>query len=113
MGPLRNFFLVCGILMLAACQRTDTTAATGPDVTVLLRDGTRISGAVVQSSAAQITLKTFDGSTRTFEMRDVRTVDYGDMAPPPPSPTGTRAHSDGAPTPPRYHPPESHISTKT
>ena len=127
MGSMRAHLLAalacCGVFVSAGCQKKDSAAATGPEATVVFRDGTRVSGEVLQSSPAQITLKAFDGTTRVLEMRNVRTVDYGDAAspagtPPPadvPRPEGRRArtHNDGPPTPPRYHPEESHISTTT
>ena len=116
-------FLCCGFFTSSGCQKKDAAAATGPEATIVFRDGTRVSGEVVQTSPAQITLKTFDGTTRVLEMRNVRTIDYGTAALPagPPAPAdGTRfegrrprIHNDGPPTPPRFHPEESHISTST
>ena len=128
MGSMRSHLLVAfacfGFVMSSACQKKDSAAATGPEATVVFRDGTRISGEVLQVSSAQITLKAFDGTTRVLEMRNVRTVDYGDATSPvatllPPAegarPLGRppRIHNDGPPTRPRYHPEESHISTTT
>ena len=110
----------CGFVLLSGCQKKDV-AAPGPEATVVFRDGTRISGEVVQTTPAQITLKAFDGTARVLEMRNVRTIDYGVAATSlvPPVVTSTpqgrlpRVHNDGPPTPPRYHPAESHISTTT
>ena len=111
-----------GFILSSGCQKKDV-AATGPEATVVFRDGTRVSGEVLETTPAQITLKAFDGTSRVLEMRNVRTINYGDptttpapqvatpartqQAPPP------RVHDDGPPTPPRYHPEESHISTTT
>ncbi len=111
------------MVLASGCQKKDSAAATSPEATIVLRDGTRLSGEVVQSSPAQITLKAVDGTSRVLEMRNVRTIDYGDETSPaatsPPAdgarPQGRRArvHNDGPPTPPRFHPEESHISTTT
>ena len=122
--------LACfGLFISTACQKNDSAAAAGPEATLVFRDGTRLSGEVLQVSPAQVTLKAFDGSTRVLEMKNVRTIDYGDStsqgatparavepqtprsaAQPPRLP---RIHNDGPPTQPRYHPEESHISTTT
>ena len=115
-------FLCCGFFASSGCQKKDSAAAAGPEATVVFRDGTRVSGEVVETSPSPITLKAFDGTTRVLEMRNVRTIDYGTAASPagPPTADGTRPegrrariHNDGPPTPPRFHPEESHISTTT
>lgn len=118
--------LACCGMLLTGCQKRDVLAS-GPEATISFRDGTRVSGTVLESTPAQITLRAFDGSTRILDMRNVRAVDYGDA----PAPTGKNStattttttttgvrktvpvHNDGPPTPPRYHPEESHISTRS
>jgi len=45
-----------------------------------LRDGTSYAGTVKSTSATAITLTGDDKSTRTIEMRDVKTIDYGEVA---------------------------------
>ncbi len=128
--PYMMVGLACCGMFLTGCQKRDVLAA-GPEATVSFRDGTRVSGTVLESTPAQITLRAFDGSTRVLDMRNVRGVDYGD-APAAPiaagrtttattatttTTTGVRrtvpVHNDGPPTPPRYHPEESHISTRS
>ena len=119
--------LACCGMFLTGCQKREVLAS-GPEATVSFRDGTRVSGTVLESTPAQITLKAFDGSTRVLDMRNVRGVDYGDapapmaagrnITPTTTTTTGARAkvpvvHNDGPPTPPRYHPEESHISTRS
>ena len=115
------------LLVSLACQQKQAVVAaplTGPEATIVLRDGSRVSGEVLATSPAQLTLKAFDGTTRILEMQNVRTVDYGPPAyqsrnpaygtvgnAPPPPVHRERAHNDGMPTPPRYHPEESHISS--
>jgi hypothetical protein len=60
-----------------------------------------------------------DNTTRTFAMKDVRSIDYGEAQPEPlPQPTAQTPPPSAnpfaeAPTPPRYHPPESTIQTKS
>lgn len=125
-----QWFMIAGLaccgMLLTGCQKRDVLAS-GPEATISFRDGTRVSGTVLESTPAQITLRAFDGSTRVLDMRNVRAVDYGD-APAPittgknttattTTTTGVRrtlpVHNDGPPTPPRYHPEESHISTRS
>ncbi len=113
------FFICCAFVLFPGCEKKDVATA-GPEATVVFRDGTRISGEVLQTTPAQITLKAFDGTARVLEMRNVRTIDYGDATSPAQAiANGTqqerppRVHNDGPPTPPRYHPAESHISTTT
>ena len=127
---------VCSALFVSlGCQQRQAVVAApvnGPQATIMLRDGSRVSGEVLATSPAQLTLKALDGTTRVLDMQNVRAVDYG----PPAYQTGNpgvsnyvagnisgsttaplvrreRAHNDGMPTPPRYHPDESHISSAT
>ena len=125
--PLSFRAAACSAFICSAAFVGCQKATTGADATVILRDGSRVSGEVLDSSATQLTLKALDGSTRQIEMRNVRAVDYGPegwaktyapaaptpAAPTPAAPASAPVHHDGMPTPPRFHPPESHITTKT
>lgn len=126
---LQLAFVCFASLVSFGCQQKQAVLAApanGPEATIVLRDGSRVSGEVLATSPVQLTLKAFDGTTRILEMQNVRAVDYG----PPASQTGSsasgnrgnsqtqqlrpeRSHNDGMPTPPRYHPDESHISSTT
>lgn len=122
-APILVAFAYCSFFMSSGCKNNNSVPAAKTDVTVVLRDGTSVAGEIVESTPQQITLKAYDGTTRVLEMRNVRTVDYGQagsqaVAPAPPLPatqTGRleRVHNDPPPTPPRFHPAESHISTTT
>ena len=50
-------------MLVAGCQKKNADTATPPEATVVLRDGTRLTGAVLDMSAAQLTLKTPDGTS--------------------------------------------------
>ncbi len=96
--------------------------------TVLMRDGTQVSGIVTASSPSQITLAGDDNTTRTIPMKDVQSVNYDQQpvaqaeAPPAaaPSQSGPPARQ---PQPPvqsqqpvhqgHYHPQQSAVQTKT
>ncbi len=112
---------------LTSCAKKDTT---GPQATVTMRDGTVFAGTVTKSSPSEITLAMDDKSTRTFEMKDVRSVEYGELpaapatqaegsAPPAQQGEGRRAAAPArreraqSATPPRYHPPEQTVPTRT
>jgi hypothetical protein len=96
---MRNFWITMpaiGALLLAGCaQQPATPAADAPRATVVMKDGRRISGLVTASSPSQITLTPDGGVAQTISMRDVRRVDYADVATAPP------ATAPGAPAPER------------
>jgi hypothetical protein len=71
---------VFSLVLLASCARQDSATAPAaadlPHATVMMRDGTRLSGTVAASSPSEITLNVDGGAARTIAMRDVRRVDY-------------------------------------
>ena len=105
---------------LTACARREPAASPGPQATVVLRDGTSVTGAVVESSASEIRLIGTDNVTRTIAMNKVKSVDYGDAeaaqpaSPPPqsePAPMDRREperHHE-----PHYRPAQAQITTRT
>lgn len=88
------------VLLLAGCSKqpsAPTPAADAPRATVIMRDGSRVSGQVTASTPSEITLNTDAGATRTIAMKDVRRVDYADSAAPAPPPTaGAPATAPGS-----------------
>ena len=72
---------VFSLVLLASCAKQDSTTAPAaadlPHATVMMRDGTRLSGTVAASSPSEITLNVDGGASRTIAMKDVRRVDYG------------------------------------
>ena len=94
-------------LLVFSCANNDATA--GLHATVFLRDGTSYAGTVKSTSATAITLTGDDKSTRTIDMRDVKTIDYGEVAAAAPA-----AAPPVEPAPVvRAHPVASNISTRT
>jgi hypothetical protein len=106
------------ILLLSSCTKTSGDQ----HATVLMRDGTSVSGTVLSSSAAEIQLAGDDKANRTIPMAQVRSIEYDDT-PPAASPTPAANTSPApatAPARPRpvphrdhYHPEESAITTRT
>jgi hypothetical protein len=115
--PKQTGLLVLLFLLLSSCATKETDR---PHATITMRDGSTITGNVVSSSAAEITLAGDDKSSRTIPMNQVKSIEYDDApqaaaAPPtntatttPPKPARTElAHRD------HYHPPQAVVSTKT
>jgi hypothetical protein len=127
---------------LAALTSCNRNTGGGQHGTVLMRDGTSISGTVVSASGSEIQLSGDDKVTRTIPMAQVRSIEYDDT--PPATAAGNTPPSAGVPpaasappaasTPPatsappaasaparpresahreHYHPAESAITTKT
>jgi hypothetical protein len=102
-------FALIPLAFLASCakQEAPPPAAELPHAAVVLRDGTRVTGAVAASTPAEITLNLDAGGSRTIAMKDVRRVDYGDTAttvkatPPATAPGGAPPAAAPAPAPAR------------
>jgi len=66
-----------------------------------MRDGTRVAGAVATTTPAEITINLDAGGSRTIPMKDVRRVDYGEVAtaakPAPPATAPVPAEPGTAP----------------
>ena len=101
------------LLVLVSCARKD---AAGPHATVLLRDGTQVTGTVTESTPRQLVLTADDGARRTFDMTQVKSVHYDEHRPE----TGGSAAQPGEPAAAERdpvhdshpHPEESAIRTK-
>ncbi len=111
-------------LLFGSCARQDTAPATGPQATVFLRDGTKFAGTVVKSSPAEVTLAGEGANSRTFDMKDVKSIEYGEPATQPQAQAPVEPRSaEGQRVPAREparatapierpHPAESAIRTK-
>jgi outer membrane lipoprotein SlyB len=81
------------VAMLTSCAKKEASPADAPHATVSMRDGTAVSGKVLQSSASEIKLLGDDNVTRTIPMTQVKSVDYGEAAPA----AGEQAQTPAAP----------------
>src|SRR5262245_19529228 len=63
--------------LAAACA---STPGSGPHATVLMRDGSTLTGTVTATSAAEITLRGDDNATHTVPMTQVKSIEYDDAA---------------------------------
>jgi hypothetical protein len=108
-----------GTLFLASCANKQ---ASGQHATILMRDGTTLTGTVTATSPSEITLAGDDKATHTVPMTQVKSVEYDDTtAPasptqpgstPTPRASAARAASDSMHEH-HYHPTRAEIRTKT
>src|SRR4051794_34296302 len=96
---------ILSVLLLAACTQKDSSEA-APDsnaqhATVLMRDGSTVTGTVTASTPSQITLNSDAGGTRTILMKDVKSVQYGDAGNEAGRPTAAAAAAPARPRPDR------------
>jgi hypothetical protein len=95
------------ILLLASCGgQTTVSEAEAPTATVLLRNGTKLVGKVVESSPKQIKIAVAGNPPQTFLMADVKRVEYAEAAPPPATAPSPSAGGAPAATPPPAPAPE-------
>jgi hypothetical protein len=94
---------VFGVLALAffvtSCgNKEQATSQSGPHVTVSLRDGTSVSGILVDNSPTKITVAGDDGISRTIPVNQVGSINYGNA---PASPQPVAADAPAPPAPPQ------------
>jgi YMGG-like Gly-zipper len=106
------------LLFLASCTNKP---ATGPHATVVMRDGTTLTGAVTATSPTEISLAGDDNTTHTVPMTQVKSIEYDDAAaaqaaasPASASPGAPRlARRSSPPHENHYHPTRAEITSKT
>ena len=98
------FLLLVGFL--SSCSNSGAPAADAPHATVLMRDGSRLTGTITASSPSEITLVGEDKSSQTIAMKQVKSIAYDDAKPADPAQTET-FHED------HFHPSKAAIHTKT
>ena len=117
--------IICALLLLSACAKQQGAANSEQShATILMRDGTTVSGTVTATSPTEITLASDNGVTQTVPTKQIKSIAYDDTAAPPASPasslapaaagaeSATRAQSDSVHEQ-HYHPSRAEIHTKT
>src|SRR5215467_9973133 len=100
---------------MAACAKE---TGTGPHATVLMRDGTTLTGNVTATSPSEITLAGDDKTNHTIPMTQVKSIEYDDAAAAQAQASASPAapalkHRSSAPHENHYHPTRAAITTKT
>src|SRR6266446_4243925 len=114
------------LLFLASC--TNKTASR-QHATILMRDGTTLTGIITATSPAEITLAGGDNATHTVPMTQVKSIEYDEAPVAQSSATQTSDANSGTPARPtrrsaasraddaahehHYHPTQAEIHTKT
>ena len=108
------------ILSLVSCANKQVA---GSHATILMRDGTSLTGSLTATSSSEITLAGDDGKTHTVPMTQVKSIDYDDTTAAQGPPTQTASPSrppalatrteSGALHEHHYHPTRAEIRTKT
>jgi hypothetical protein len=107
------------LFLLASCTNKP---ASGSHATILMRDGTTLTGTVTATSSAAITLAGDDNTTHTVPMTQVKSIEYDDTSAAPTSATQTGATPPSTSAPRaaseslhqhHYHPTRAEIHTKT
>lgn len=106
--------MLCILLLLASCSAKPS----GQHATILMRDGSTLTGMVTATSPSQITLAGDDNTTRQIPMTQVKSIEYDDVQAGQSSATQSAANSrqPGRTSGSRYerhHPTQAEIRTKT
>ena len=124
LNRIRRTIFVCATLgalsFLASC--TNKQAPSGQHATILMRDGTSLTGTVTATSPTDITLAGDDNTTHAIPMTQVKSIEYGDTGAAQTSAAQNSAGQPGATAHRRssdavhehhYHPTQAEIHTKT
>ena len=114
-----RFVLFLYLAFLFACASQNAVPANAPTATVLMRDGTKVQGKIVESSPTQIRISSDGKPVQTILLSQVKRVDYAE-APPAAAPAAPHAPA-AAPAPPasapaedeHVHAPSSAVTSRT
>ena len=109
--------MLCVLLVLASCS---AKPGTGQHATILMRDGSTLTGTVTETSPSEITLAGDDNTTHQIPMTQVKSIEYDEAqgsqnsstqpAATPSQSSSGRTHGSGHE---RHHPTQAEIHTKT
>ena len=87
---MRLLAIAIPMLFLASCAKQEAPSGAGaPQATVVMRDGTTVSGAVTSSTTTEVKIAESNGGTRTIPMSQIRSIEYGEPVPAPAVSTST------------------------
>src|SRR6516165_2271375 len=108
----RTILAGASLVILSFLSACTNKAAAGPHATILMRDGTTLSGTVTATSPSEITLAGDDNTAHTVPMTQVKSIEYGDATAAPGSASAARRASDSLHER-HYHPTRAEIRTRT
>jgi hypothetical protein len=105
---------ICALSFLSSCANKEGASTSDrPHAAVLMRDGTRVTGAVTATSPGEITLSGDDNVAHTIPMKQVKSVEYDDAAATPGEPASAARSESNSLHEHHYHPTQAQIHTKT
>ncbi|HZC24017.1 MAG TPA: hypothetical protein VE866_11810 [Candidatus Binatia bacterium] len=109
--------MLCILLILASCSAKPSA---GQHATVLMRDGSTLTGMVTATSPSEITLAGDDNTTHQIPMTQVKSIEYDDAqaaqnssTQPAATPSESSSRRPAGSRHERYHPTQAEIHTKT
>src|ERR1700730_3890035 len=69
--------LALGVFLSGCARKDQVSTANGPHITVILQDGSRVGGTLVENSPTKVTVAGDDGISRTIPITQVSSIDYG------------------------------------
>ncbi len=115
MRKYRVVFCTMFVLFLVSCAKQESVPASSDvqHATIVMKDGTKVSGTVVTSTPSEITLTVDGGGNRTISMKQVRSVTYDEAgataadASTSSKPVAAESHEN------HFHPERAAVQTKT
>ena len=104
------------LFFVGSCASKQTS---GPHATILMRDGTTLTGTVTATSPTEVTVAGDDKTTHTIPMAQVKSIEYDDTEAAASQPGAAPAGRSSAARPAsdslreRHHPTKAEIQTKT
>jgi hypothetical protein len=109
--------MLCILLILASCSAKQSA---GQHATILMRDGSTVTGTVTATSTSEITLAGDDNTTHQIPMTQVKSIEYDNaqasqnsLTQPAATPTQSSSGRTSGSGHERHHPTQAEIHTKT
>src|SRR5215475_4978779 len=89
--------MVGALVFVVSCNQAGTAPGAKQHASVLLRDGSTVTGTVTASSGSEITLAGDDSQTHTLQMAQVKSIEYDDANAPGSAAAPAAGQPAGAP----------------
>jgi hypothetical protein len=114
---MRRFFIalpaLLSLFLLVSCTKQEAVPAASDltHATVVMRDGSKVSGTIGSSTLSDITLNVDGGGTRSISMKQVKSINYDDSTAAQTTTPAKSAEPEFHAS--HYHPERTAIQTKT